>query len=66
MWWLFIIPSLRARKPGNEEKEALNIAFIASPAASLLMPVITKVSARNGPIRMPIKLPIGHGNYMVG
>lgn len=42
MWWLFIIPSLRARKPSNEEKEALNIAFLASPAVSLAMPAITK------------------------
>jgi len=42
MWWLFIIPSLRARKPSNEEKDALNIAFLASPAVSLAMPVITK------------------------
>lgn len=42
MWWLFIIPSLRARKPSNEEKEALNIAFLASPAVSLLMPTFTK------------------------
>jgi hypothetical protein len=42
MWWLFIIPSLRARKPSNEEKEALNIAFLASPILSLIMPTFTK------------------------
>lgn len=43
MWWLFIIPSLRARKPGAEEKEALNIAFLASPLVSVAMPTFTKV-----------------------
>ena len=42
MWWLFIIPSMRARKPSNEEKDALNVAFLATPAVSLLMPVFTK------------------------
>lgn len=41
-WWLFIIPSLRARKPSYAEKEALNIAFLASPAVSILMPTFTK------------------------
>ena len=42
MWWLFIIPSLRARKPANAEKEALNIAFLANPLISILMPTFTK------------------------
>ena len=42
MWWLFIIPSLRARKPAYEEKEALNIAFLASPVVSIIMPTFTK------------------------
>lgn len=42
MWWLFIIPSLRARKPQANEKEALNIAFILSPTVSLLLPTFTK------------------------
>lgn len=42
MWWLFIVPSLRARKPGAKEKDALNIAFLATPAVSLIMPVVTK------------------------
>jgi hypothetical protein len=42
MWWLFIIPSLRARKPGSAEKEALNIAFLATPIVSLVMPTFTK------------------------
>jgi hypothetical protein len=42
MWWLFIIPSLRARKPSNEEKNALNWAFLLSPVVSLSLPVVTK------------------------
>ena len=42
MWWLFIVPSLRARKPKEEEKEALNIAFLATPLVSVAMPIITK------------------------
>lgn len=42
MWWLFIIPSLRARKPANAEKEALNISFLANPLISVLMPTFTK------------------------
>lgn len=32
----------RARKPMAQEKEALNIAFLANPVASLIMPTITK------------------------
>jgi len=56
MWWLFIIPSLRARKPGDAEKEALNIAFLASPAASLIMPAITKVSVSPAPASMHLYL----------
>lgn len=42
MWWLFIIPSLRARKPSKQEKDALNLAFLASPIASLALPSVTK------------------------
>lgn len=42
MWWLFIIPSLRARKPSKEEKDALNLAFLISPVVSLTLPVFTK------------------------
>lgn len=41
--WLFTVPSLRARKPGAEEKVALNIAFLATPVVSFAMPFITKV-----------------------
>jgi len=43
MWWLFIVPSLRARKPLAQEKEALNWAFLATPLVSILMPFATKV-----------------------
>ena len=42
MWWLFIIPSLRARKPKAEEKEALNWAFLLTPLVSIAMPTFTK------------------------
>jgi len=42
MWWLFIIPSLRARKPSTAEKDALNIAFVGSPLLSLALPAATK------------------------
>lgn len=41
--WLFTVPSLRARKPGEAEKVALNIAFLATPVVSFAMPFITKV-----------------------
>lgn len=43
--WLFTVPSLRARKPRAEEKTALNIAFLATPLVSFLMPFITKVGS---------------------
>lgn len=42
--WLFTVPSLRARKPGEAEKVALNIAFLATPVVSFAMPFVTKVS----------------------
>lgn len=41
-FWMFIIPSLRARKPGPIEKNALNGAFLLTPLISLMMPFITK------------------------
>eukprot|EP00548_Thalassiothrix_antarctica_P005548 CAMPEP_0194133154 /NCGR_PEP_ID=MMETSP0152-20130528/3447_1 /TAXON_ID=1049557 /ORGANISM="Thalassiothrix antarctica, Strain L6-D1" /LENGTH=347 /DNA_ID=CAMNT_0038828417 /DNA_START=94 /DNA_END=1137 /DNA_ORIENTATION=- len=41
-WWLFIIPSLRSRRPRGFEKDALDIAFLATPIVSLLAPVVTK------------------------
>jgi len=41
-WWLFIVPSLRSRRPRGFEKKALDIAFIGTPAVSLLAPVLTK------------------------
>lgn len=44
--WLFTVPSLRARKPGEAEKVALNIAFLATPVISFAMPFITKVWVR--------------------
>ena len=41
-WWLFIIPSLRSRRPQGLEKQALDYAFLTTPLASLVMPVITR------------------------
>lgn len=41
-WWLFVVPSLRSRRPKGFEKRALDIAFLASPAISLVAPVFTK------------------------
>jgi len=44
-WWLFVVPSLRSRRPTGAEKKALDIAFLATPIISLLMPVATKDTA---------------------
>jgi len=41
-WWLFIVPSLRSRRPTGFEKKALDIAFLATPIVSLAAPVLTK------------------------
>ena len=41
-WWLFIVPSLRSRRPSGMEKKALDIAFVGTPLISLLSPVVTK------------------------
>ena len=41
-FWLFIIPSLRARRPRGWEKLALNIAFIGSPIVTIGAPFLTK------------------------
>lgn len=41
-WWLFIVPSLRSRRPRGFEKKALDIAFLATPLVSLAAPVATK------------------------
>mmetsp|Transcript_86617 Transcript_86617/g.250151 ORF Transcript_86617/g.250151 Transcript_86617/m.250151 type:complete len:326 (+) Transcript_86617:1636-2613(+) len=41
-WWLFIIPSLRSRRPKGPEKKALDIAFLGTPLISILAPVATK------------------------
>lgn len=44
-YWLFVIPSLRARRPRGWEKKALNIAFLGSPVVTFAMPFVTKASA---------------------
>jgi len=40
-WWLFVVPSLRSRRPKGPEKKALDLAFVGTPLVSLLMPVVT-------------------------
>lgn len=42
LWWLFTIPSLRARKPSTAEKEALDLAFLITPVVSILGAFVTK------------------------
>ena len=44
-WWLFVVPSLRSRRPKGAEKKALDIAFLGTPIVSLLMPIATKDTA---------------------
>jgi len=41
-WWLFIVPSLRSRRPSGPEKKALDIAFLGTPLISILSPIATK------------------------
>lgn len=41
-WWLFIVPSLRSRRPSGAEKKALDIAFLGTPLISLIAPAATK------------------------
>ena len=41
-FWLFIIPSLRARRPRGWEKLALNWAFLGSPIVTIGAPFVTK------------------------
>jgi len=41
-WWLFIIPSLRARRPRGWEKLALDIAFLGSPIITIGAPFVIK------------------------
>lgn len=41
-WWLFVVPSLRSRRPKGPEKKALDTAFLGTPLISLIAPVVTK------------------------
>ena len=41
-FWLFIIPSLRARRPRGWEKVSLDIAFLGSPIITIGAPFLTK------------------------
>ena len=45
-FWLFIIPSLRARRPRGWEKLALNIAFLGSPIVTIGAPFLTSPCPR--------------------
>ena len=44
MWaiWIFEVPSLRARDCESNEKDALNLAFVAMPLLNILLPFIWK------------------------
>uniref|UniRef100_A0A0G4GG26 AB hydrolase-1 domain-containing protein n=1 Tax=Chromera velia CCMP2878 TaxID=1169474 RepID=A0A0G4GG26_9ALVE len=42
VWWLFLIPSLRARKPQNWEKRALDILISTSPFVTIAVPFFSK------------------------
>jgi hypothetical protein len=41
-WWLFVVPSLRSRRPKGFEKQALDWAFLGTPLISVLAPIVTK------------------------
>jgi hypothetical protein len=41
-WWLFVVPSLRSRRPKGPEKKALDVAFLGTPLVSLIAPIATK------------------------
>ena len=41
-WWLFVVPSLRSRRPKGLEKKALDIAFLGTPLISLVAPALTR------------------------
>ena len=42
---MFVVPSLRSRRPKGFEKEALDIAFLGTPLVSLIAPALTKDTA---------------------
>jgi hypothetical protein len=41
-WWLFVVPSLRSRRPKGLEKKALDWAFLGTPLISLIAPIWTR------------------------
>lgn len=41
-WWLFIVPSLRSRRPSGWERGALDAAFLGTPLVSIASPILTK------------------------
>ena len=44
MWsiWMFTIPSLRARECTPDEKDALNVLFLAVPLLNIALPFVWK------------------------
>jgi len=44
MWsvWMFTVPSLRARDCAADEKDALNVLFLAIPVVNVLLPFVWK------------------------
>ena len=47
-FWLFVIPSLRARRPRGWEKLALDIAFLGSPIITIGAPFVAKEPPSSG------------------
>merc|ERR1719478_1796280 len=58
-YWLFIIPSLRARRPRGWEKQALNWAFLGSPLLTIGLPFV----ARSPPLIWNANLLLLVGSY---
>ena len=58
-YWLFIIPSLRARRPRGWEKQALNWAFLGSPLLTIGLPFV----ARSPPLIWNANLALLIGAY---
>lgn len=61
-FWLFIIPSLRARRPRGWEKLALDYAFLGSPLLTIGLPFI----ARDPPLIWSANLALLIGSYAYG
>jgi hypothetical protein len=58
-WWLFVVPSLRSRRPKGLEKKALDVAFLGTPLISLIAPAVTRDTA----IIWALNLAVVAGSY---